>query len=132
MRWCDILPRCLSHAPRRRPAGGRHVLLLLVLAVVATPLVAYRAVDDTPLSIYDEWQYADRVHAVSEGHLFMRDGETSSRWARSPAPAGASSGSCGPTTAAPARATGRIRTPNYAAADPPPYFLVDRARRRRC
>ena len=36
-------------------------------------VVAQQAVANSELSIFDEWQYSERVHEVSEGDLFMRN-----------------------------------------------------------
>jgi hypothetical protein len=114
-----------------KPAGTRprlhgwraHGLLLLSFAVLAFPVVAHQAVTNTALSIFDEWQYADRVHRVAEGDLFMPHGELISDWGQStracrgivrvaePVPAPCVGGTIGDT-------------PNSAAADPPPYFLA--------
>ena len=65
-----------------RPAWQRHLLLLLAFAIVAAPVVAQQAVANSELSIFDEWQYSERVHQVSEGDLFMRNGEVIGDWAQ--------------------------------------------------
>jgi hypothetical protein len=86
--------------------------------------VAYRAVSDDPLSIYDEWQYADRVHAVSEGHLFMRDGEDVTRWGEVARACRGVERVMPPSDCRPDPNNLESATPNYAASDPPPYFLA--------
>jgi hypothetical protein len=114
--------------PLPRPthlSGWRaHALLLLAFALLATPFVAFRAVSDAPLSIYDEWQYADRVHAVSQGHLFMRDGEDVTRWGEVARACRGVERVMPPTDCRPTREHPEDPTPNYAASDPPPYFLL--------
>lgn len=109
---------------QRLSGWQRHVLLLLAFVLVAAPLVGFRAVNDKPLSVLDELQYADRVHAVAQGNLLMRNGETISRWAH---------------VVRACRGVTRVGEPtrppcrpgpdpevliNYAASDPLPYFLA--------
>jgi hypothetical protein len=57
------------------------VLLLVAFCVLAAPLIGWKAVNNRQLSIYDEWQYADRVHQVTTGDLVIREGEKISSWA---------------------------------------------------
>lgn len=98
-----------------------HAVLLLAFAIVAFPVVAHQAVTNTELSVFDEWQYSDRVHQVARGDLFMPHGEAISDWGQStracrgivrvaePVPAPCVGGTIG-------------ETPNSAASDPPPYY----------
>ncbi len=101
----------------------RQALLLLAFVLLAAPLVGFRAVNDRPLSIYDEWQYADRVHAVTEGNVVMNDGEDVSRW-------GELARACRgverimPPTGCRLQPIADTPTPNYAASDPAPYFVA--------
>ena len=44
----------------------RQALLLIVFVLAAAPLVGFQALNDRKLSVYDEWQYSDRVHAVTQ------------------------------------------------------------------
>ena len=112
---------------RLHPSGlagwQRQALLLVAFVLLAAPLVGFRAVNDKPLSIFDEWQYADRVHAVTQGNVFMNDGELISEW-------GEIARACrgiervGPATnCRPAPGT-TASTPNYAASDPAPYSVA--------
>lgn len=108
---------------QRLSGWQRQALLLIAFVLVAAPLVGFRAVNDKPLSIYDEWQYADRVHAVTEGHLFMRDGEDVTRW-------GEAARACRgierimPPNNCRIGPAADVATPNYAAPDPAPYYVV--------
>jgi hypothetical protein len=112
---------------RLRPSGlrgwQRQALLLFAFVLVAAPLVGFRAVDDKPLSIYDEWQYADRVHAVTEGNVFMNDGEDVSRWGEVARACRGVERIMPPTGCRPGPAADET-TPNYAAGDPAPYFVA--------
>lgn len=119
------VPRRLQ---RLDPSGlrgwQRQALLLFAFVLVAAPFVGYKALNDKQLSVYDEWQYADRVHAVSNGNVWMSDGELISRWGEfvlgcrgierisEPSPT--------PCTMPP-EGSG---TPNYAGSDPPVYFVA--------
>lgn len=100
-----------------------HALLLLVFLILAAPFVADQAVENRELSIFDEWQYSERVHQVAEGDLFMRNGEVLSEWAQDVR-------TCrgiirlGPPAPAPCRDGEPFVVANSAAADPPAYFVA--------
>lgn len=112
---------------RLQPSGlrgwQRQALLLFAFVLVAAPLVGFRAVHDKPLSIYDEWQYADRVHAVTEGNVFMNDGEDVSQWGEVARACRGVERIMPPTGCRPGPAADEP-TPNYAASDPAPYFVA--------
>jgi hypothetical protein len=106
------------------PAWRRHLLVLLAFLLLAAPVVAGAAASHTRLSLFDEWQYADRVHRVMQGDLFLREGERMTEWGgtrlacrgiervQPPDPATCRSGLDG-------------KPPfNWAAADPPTYFVA--------
>lgn len=101
----------------------RHALLLIAFVLVAAPLVGFRAVNDKPLSVYDEWQYADRVHAVTQGHLFMRDGEEVSWWGEVARACRGVERVMPPVGCVPDPEISK-GTPNYAGPDPAPYFVL--------
>ncbi|UUZ60008.1 glycosyltransferase family 39 protein [Nocardioides sp. B-3] len=102
----------------------RQALLLIAFVLVAAPLVGFRAVNDKPLSVLDELQYADRVHAVAQGHLFMREGEAVSRWAHVVRACRGVTG-VGEPTRPPCRPGPNPEVLiNYAASDPVPYFVA--------
>lgn len=131
-------PILLGHTPRvsirtkltdlgERADGVRgwraHALLLLVFAILAAPFVADQAVENRELSIFDEWQYSERVHQVARGDLFMRNGEVLTEWAQD-------TRTCrgiirlGPAAPPPCRSGEPFVVANSAAADPPPYFVA--------
>lgn len=116
----------IARGERLRQAAGRtrpwqrHLLLLVAFALLALPIVATKAVQHPQLSVFDEWQYADRVHQVMEGDLVSREGEEISRW-------GQRLLTCrGIETIVPpadCRPEPKVRhTTNSAASDPPTYF----------
>lgn len=128
----------LGHTPRvtirtrlaalaERAEGVRgwraHALLLLVFVILAAPFVANQAVQNRELSIFDEWQYSERVYQVSQGDLFMRNGEVFTEWAQD-------TRTCrgiirlGPAAPAPCRDGEPFVAANSAAADPPFYFVA--------
>jgi hypothetical protein len=100
-----------------------HALLLLVFAILAAPFVANQAVENRELSIFDEWQYSERVYQVSQGDLFMRHGEILTEWAQDVR-------TCrgivrlGPPAPPPCKSGEPFVVANSAAADPPFYFVV--------
>jgi hypothetical protein len=100
-----------------------HGLLLLVFVILAAPFVADQAVENRELSIFDEWQYSERVHQVSQGDLFMRNGEVLGDWAQDVR-------TCrgiirlGPAAPPPCREGEPYVAANSAAADPPFYFVA--------
>ena len=100
-----------------------HGLLLLVFVILAAPFVANQAVENRELSIFDEWQYSERVYQVSQGDLFMRNGEVLTEWAQD-------ARTCrgiirlGPAAPPPCRTGEPFVVANSAAADPPFYFVV--------
>ncbi|WP_310526806.1 hypothetical protein [Nocardioides sp.] len=109
-------------------AGGlrgwrAHALLLLVFLILAAPFVVDQAVENRELSIFDEWQYSERVYQVSQGDLFMRNGEVLTEWAQD-------ARTCrgivrlGPAAPPPCRDGEPFVVANSAAADPPFYFVV--------
>lgn len=104
-----------------RPAWQRHLLLLLAFAIVAAPVVAQQAVANSELSIFDEWQYSERVHQVSEGDFFMRNGEVIGDWAQGTRACRGIIRVVGPQPD-PCWGKEPVYVPNSAAADPPPYF----------
>lgn len=118
----NTVPRRLQ---RFDPSGlrgwQRQAFLLFALVLVAAPLVGFRAVHDKPLSIYDEWQYSDRVHAVTHGNVFMSDGEMVSEWGEVARACRGIERIMPPTKCVPATEVG---TPNYAGSDPAPYFVA--------
>lgn len=105
----------------RLPGWRAHAALLLVFAALAAPVIAQQAVANTQLSIFDEWQYAERVHQVSEGDLFMRNGEAIGEWGQD---ARACRGIVRVVEAqpAPCRDAKDVDALNSAAADPPAYY----------
>lgn len=103
----------------------RHVLLVIAFMIVATPLIAFRAWDDKPLSIYDEWQYSDRVHQVMEGNVWLSDGEPVSRWGEFARACRGTERLGVPEEGVPCSLPpGLPPTPNYAGPDPAPYFIA--------
>jgi len=119
------VPRRLQ---RLDPSGlrgwQRQVLLLFAFVLIAAPFVGYKALNDKQLSVYDEWQYADRVHAVSNGNVLMSDGELISRWGEFVlACRGIERLSEPPPTPCTMPPEGQ-GTPNYAGSDPPAYFVA--------
>ncbi len=101
-----------------------HVLLLLVFTIVAAPLIGVKAVDSRELSVWDEWQYADRVHEVTEGDLVMRDGVMISPWAHNQLSCRGIVRIVGPDLKKCGKRHGEAPNPNSAAPDPPSYFWV--------
>ncbi len=114
-------------ALRQRADGVRgwraHVLLLLAFTVLAAPFVATQAVENRELSIFDEWQYSERVYQAAHGDLFMRNGEAIGGWAQG-------TRLCrgvirlGPAAPAPCLKGPKIPVANSAAGDPPAYFVA--------
>jgi Dolichyl-phosphate-mannose-protein mannosyltransferase len=104
-----------------RPAWQRHLLLLVGFALLAAPVVAHEAVANTELSVFDEWQYAERVYKVSEGDLFMRNGEVIDDWAQGTRACRGITRVVGPQPD-PCWGKEPVYIANSAAADPPPYF----------
>lgn len=102
----------------------RQAILLVVFVLLAAPLVGYRAVADQPLSVYDEWQYADRVHAVTQGNVLMRSGEDVSRWGEIARACRGVERIMPPSDCRPTRENLADPTPNYASPDPAPYFVA--------
>ncbi|MCW2833941.1 MAG: hypothetical protein JWN68_1894 [Nocardioides sp.] len=100
-----------------------HALLLVVFAILAAPFVVDQAVENTELSIFDEWQYLERVHQVSQGDLFMRNGEVLTEWAQD-ARTCRGIARLGPPAPPPCREGEPFVVANSAAADPPFYFVV--------
>jgi hypothetical protein len=120
------VPRRLQ---RLDPSGlrgwQRQALLLFAFILIAAPLVAFRAVNDRPLSIYDEWQFSDRVHQVMEGNIWMSDGEPVSRWGEFARACRGTERLGVPEPGAPCKLPpGLPETPNYAGPDPAPYYVV--------
>ena len=56
--------------------------LYVVFLVIAAPFIGYKAIHFRQLSVFDEWQYAERVHQVAEGDYVMREGEMIGEWAQ--------------------------------------------------
>lgn len=108
---------------RKLARWQKHVLLVMAFALAASPLVAYEAVHNTELSVFDEWQYAERVHQVAEGDLFMRNGEEIGPWGQD---ARACRGIIRVAEPQPAPCRGKppVLVANSAASDPPPYFIA--------
>lgn len=100
-----------------------HVLLLVAFAIAAAPLVTYEAVHNTELSVFDEWQYAERVQQVSQGDLFMRNGEVIGPWAQGTRACRGIIRVVGPQPD-PCWGKEPVLIANSAAADPPPYFVA--------
>jgi hypothetical protein len=75
LRPMAVLRRGLSTGWRARLA------LCIAFAVIAAPLIGWKAVHNRQLSVFDEWQYVDRVHQVSTGDFVIRDGQRISAWA---------------------------------------------------
>ena len=101
----------------------KHVLMLVAFAIAAAPLVTYEAVHNRELSVFDEWQYAERVHQVAQGDLFMRNGEVIGSWAQGTR---ACRGIIRVVEPQPDPCWGRepVVIANSAASDPPPYFVA--------
>lgn len=115
-RWAELLDT--------RLAGWRsHAALLLVFAALATPVVAHQAVANSQLSVFDEWQYAERVHLVSQGDLFMRNGESIGEWGQDVRACRGIVRIVEPQPA-PCRTSDEVFTLNSAASDPAPYYWV--------
>ena len=110
-------------AVHRLARWHKHVLLLLAFAIVAAPLVAHEAVNNTELSIFDEWQYADRVHQVAEGDPFMRNGEVIGPWAQGTRACRGIIRVVGPQPD-PCWGKEPVIIANSAASDPPFYFVA--------
>lgn len=108
----------------RRPAWQRHVLLLLAFVLVAAPLIGWKAVDNRQLSIFDEWQYADRVHQVATGDYVIRDGERISAWGHRQLSCRGIVRIVEPQPDKCRTKHGLAPTPNSAASDPPTYFVI--------
>ena len=89
--------------------------------LLAAPVVAHEAVANTELSVFDEWQYAERVHQVSEGDLFMRNGEVIGDWAQGTRACRGITRVVGPQPD-PCWGKEPVYIANSAASDPPPYF----------
>lgn len=100
-----------------------HALLLLMFALLATPLIAHEATHNRELSIFDEWQYAERVHQVATGDVWMRNGEVIGPWAQG-------TRACRgiirvvPPQPVPCFGNEPVLIANSAASDPPPYFVA--------
>lgn len=107
----------------RRPAWQRHLLLLFVFAIIAAPLVAHQAVNNRELSVFDEWQYAERVHQVATGDAWMRNGEVIGPWAQGTRACRGITRVVGPQPD-PCWGKEPVFIANSAAADPPIYFWV--------
>lgn len=105
-----------------RPAWQRHVLLIFVLGLFAAPILGYQSVHDRKLSIIDEWQYADRVHQVSTGDLWMSNGEYITEWGQD---IRACRGIIRLVEPVPdCRNAEPVISLNSAAADPAPYYVA--------
>jgi hypothetical protein len=101
-----------------------HVLLVVAFCVLAAPLIGWKAVHNRQLSVFDEWQYADRVHQASTGDFTIRDGEKISPWGHQQLTC---RGIVRVVPGHPARCDEKhpeAPNPNSAAADPPTYFWV--------
>lgn len=108
----------------REVRGWRaHALLLVLFALLATPLVAHEAVQNRELSIFDEWQYAERVHQVATGDPWMANGEVIGPWAQGTRACRGIVRVVGPQPD-PCWGKEPVYIANSAAADPPPYFWV--------
>lgn len=115
-------PARLQQLHSRLRPWQRQVLLLIAFTIFAAPFVGYKALNDTSLSVYDEWQYSDRVHQVMEGNVWMSDGEPVSRWGEY---ARVCRGTERLSEPAPCTLPPEIpETPNYAGVDPPFYFVA--------
>lgn len=115
-------PARLQQLHSRLAPWQRQVLLLIAFTIFAAPFVGYKALNDTSLSVYDEWQYSDRVHQVMEGNVWMSDGEPVSRWGEY---ARVCRGTARLSPPAPCTLPPEIpETPNYAGVDPPFYFVA--------
>lgn len=107
-----------------RVQGWRaHALLLLVFLLLAAPFVANQAVENRELSIFDEWQYSERVYQVSTGDLFMRNGELIGEWANDVRTCRGIT-RLGPASPAPCKDGAPFYPVNSAASDPPAYFVA--------
>lgn len=107
---------------RSRLTGWRaHAALLVVFAALAAPVVANQAVANGQLSIFDEWQYAERVHQVATGDLWMRNGEEIGAWGQDVRACRGITRIDGPKPP-PCRDSPDVFTLNSAAADPAPYY----------
>lgn len=98
-----------------------HVLLLILFTLLAAPLIAHQATHNRKLTIFDEWQYADRVHQVAKGDYWMRNGEVLGRWAQGTRNCRGIERLGGPHEA-PCWRGSKVIIPNSAAVDPPFYF----------
>ena len=105
------------------PTGWRaYVLLLVAFTVIAAPLIGWKAVHNRQLSVFDEWQYVDRVHQVSTGDFVIRDGQRISAWGHQQLTC---RGILRIVEPQPERCDDphkRAPNPNSAATDPPTYF----------
>jgi hypothetical protein len=100
-----------------------HALLLLMFAVLATPLITYEATHNRELGIFDEWQYSERVHQVATGDLWMRNGEPIGPWAQGTRACRGIIRVEGPKPD-PCWGKDPVIIANSSASDPPPYFLA--------
>lgn len=118
------LQRLDENLHQRLAPWQRQALLLIAFVLLAAPIVGFQALNDRKLSVYDEWQYSDRVHAVTNGNVWMSDGEPISWW-------GEFTLHCRGIERISESFPGRCKmvdqrsfTPNYAASDPPFYFVA--------
>jgi Dolichyl-phosphate-mannose-protein mannosyltransferase len=107
----------------RSSGWHKHILMLLAFVLVAAPVVAHQAIVNTELSVFDEWQYAERVYQVSEGDVFMRNGEVIGDWAQGTRACRGIIRVVGPQPD-PCWGKEPVYIANSAATDPPPYFMV--------
>lgn len=101
----------------------KHLLMVVAFAIAASPLVTYEAAHNNELSVFDEWQYAERVHQVTQGDLFMRNGEVIGPWAQGTRACRGIIRVVGPQPD-PCWGKEPVLIANSAASDPPPYFVA--------
>lgn len=116
----------MTPARRRGPAAvwrGR-LALCLAFAVVAAPLIGWKAVHNRQLSVFDEWQYVDRVHQASTGDFVIQDGQRISVWGHQQLTCRGIVRVVEPQPQRCDKPHKRAPNANSAASDPPTYFWV--------
>ena len=98
--------------------------MLIAFVLLAAPIVGFQALNDRSLSVYDEWQYSDRVHAVANGNVWMSDGEPISWWGDYTVHCRGIERISEPFPGKCKMPDQRSGTPNYAGVDPPLYFVA--------